>query len=111
MASLTASPLRPSPADLARWQASFRRRRRIWALIGVAWIAVILGGALLFEGRAPDWYILLGAAIWFGAFMTGILVWKCPRCDELLGRSLFIQRCPHCFLDLDERPASERRAV
>jgi|SRR3954471_2071182 hypothetical protein len=97
------SPITPLPADLRQLRRSFRRRQWITGLAFVAWVAAMISNVAL----RPS--LVWIAAAWVLAAIAIMGFWRCPRCGELLGRSLFPVQCPHCYLRFyGEAPVHEQ---
>src|ERR1044072_4782388 len=96
------SAVRISNEELARFQASFRRRQLVWL---IAFCAILLLFGTLFYSdlrHAAGWFIDIVTGVWFVAMLTCVFMWKCPRCAGALGRDVFVRRCPRCSLPLHE---------
>src|SRR5215510_394915 len=86
------APINPTPTELVAFRRSFRRRQiAAWAAFGI-WVGGV--GLVLALGFAAWW---LGVA-WGVAALLILSTWRCPRCGELLGRSLLVRECSHCYL-------------
>jgi hypothetical protein len=61
------------------------------------------GMAILWTDWLPrswlDWFLFGGVAV-FG--ITSLIIWRCPACGALLGRSWHPGRCPECWVSLVE---------
>jgi hypothetical protein len=90
------APINPTPTEFVALRRSFRRRQNAaWAAFGI-WVG---GFGLVLALGLPAWWI--GVA-WAVAAVLSLSAWRCPRCGELLGRSLFVRECSHCYLRLSE---------
>jgi len=98
------SPINPTPTELVALRRSFRRRRiAAWTAFGI-WVG---GFGLVLALGLPDWWI--GVA-WAAAAVLSVATWRCPRCGELLGRSLLVRECSHCYLRFSEdMPTRQQR--
>lgn len=93
---------KPSHQQALRFAASFRRRRAITIGVGFAVFAswAVVGSAVHDESV---WFAAWAAVAFIGVTVT-MGVWRCPRCHAQLGRSLFIKRCPMCWLSFEDPP-------
>lgn len=89
----------PPPEEAARFRSTYRRRRRItvggMVLLFALWIAVIT-----LQPR-KEIIIAVWAAIGIYGLITGFVVWRCPRCGYRFWRQWRVERCPHCWLELE----------
>ena len=108
MALLSRSAIHPDPVELARLQASYRRRRALWITATVTWSVAVIGALFAFGAKVPSWYLGILAALWLLSAVIGLSAWRCPRCGQQLGRTWSVSTCPHCFVELEQR--TERRS-
>jgi peptidoglycan/LPS O-acetylase OafA/YrhL len=102
--------IEPSPELATTFQRSYRRRRNVMrgllAVVVIVWLGLV--SAMLFGAPTGE----AGFSIWMGlAVVVGICslgVWRCPRCGASLGRSLRLDRCPHCFVPLEAESRQAR---
>jgi hypothetical protein len=92
--------IRPSSDDLARWQASYRRRKvaRLTSIAG--WALAVVSG-VVFALNTTRWYMAVLVGVWILYAIAGIAFWRCPRCGEQFGNAWRVGTCPHCFLQLE----------
>lgn len=83
----------------------FRERRSaqiVVALLTLLALGVIIANFLL--GWHNNWVLLGCGIVLICLIVYSVNHWRCPACDNFLGVSLFIDRCPHCgesFTDED----------
>ena len=82
--------------DLLTIQADYRRRQ--WRrMLVLAPIAVFVAIAF----RAPQWLLLVVAAITGAAALYGNLQYRCPACGAHFGKRRVAGSCPHCGVRLE----------
>jgi hypothetical protein len=72
----------------ARWRLLMPLTSNMLAFVGGIQLLIPIGGPWLFIGFQLA--VLLGTKKWAES------IWKCPRCEKPLGRSLTPPSCPHC---------------
>ena len=72
----------------ARWLLLLPMAANILAFVGGILVLIPIGGPWLFIG--------FQVAVLFGVKKWAESIWKCPRCEKPLGRSLSPPSCPHC---------------
>ena len=72
----------------ARWRLLMPLTANMLAFVGGIQLLIPLGGPWLFIGF--QFAVLFGTKVWAES------IWKCPRCEKPLGRSLTPLSCPHC---------------
>ena len=91
----------PWRSGTAGVRAAYRKRRLISIALGPAWLAY--GVAILGTGWVPAhlvfWFLFGGVAV---LAIVGALIWRCPACGAMLGRSLSHARCPKCGVALGD---------
>jgi hypothetical protein len=102
MIPLLRSAILPDPVELARLQASYRRRRTLWIMATVMWSVAVIGALFAFGATVPQYLGVLAAA-WLLSALIGLSAWRCPRCGQQLGRTWSVSVCPHCFVELEQR--------
>lgn len=79
----------------------FERRRNgrtvaVAVLIGTVLVGSLLGSAVVNVG-VPEGLVMAGTiVVMVGASVYHWSVWRCPSCDEGLGREWSVQFCPRC---------------
>jgi hypothetical protein len=78
-------------------RAAYRKRRAFCIALAISWIlyGVVILWTDWLPARLVSWFLFAGVAV-FG--ITGIIVWRCPACGSLLGRSFGHERCPACHM-------------
>jgi len=91
----------PSPEQLIKFQTSYRRKQALLfgglGALFVLWIVVI--------AVQPSERVIVAVWAAFGvyAIIGGLVLWRCPRCGFPFGRRWRVDRCDHCWLELDPR--------
>lgn len=86
----------PKPRDLLTIQADYRRRqwRRMLALAPlIVFVAIAL--------HAPQWLVLVTAAITGVAALYANLQYRCPACAAHFGKRRIAGTCPSCGVRLE----------
>lgn len=98
------SPINPTPTELVAYRRRFRRRQvATFAAFGV-WFG---GFTLVLALGLSAWW---AGVAWVVAAILALTAWRCPRCGELLGRSLFVRECSRCYLRFSEdMPTRQQR--
>lgn len=99
-------PLEPRPASVpedvtaalrsARWRLLMPMLANILAFVAGILVLIPIGGPWLFIG--------FQLAVLFGVKLWAESIWKCPRCEKPLGKSLTPEACPHCGQVFRPRP-------
>jgi hypothetical protein len=91
--------IHPESDEFAALHTSFRRRRFIAFAATGLWVAIVL--MIIAFGMAATTVGETAIIVtWLVNAITVLMVWRCPRCGEHLGRRLTPTHCSHCFLQL-----------
>jgi hypothetical protein len=86
----------PGAEDLLTIQQDYRRRqwRRLLALTPLAVVVVM-------SMHAPQWAVIVTAALTLPAALYANLQYRCPACTGHFGKRRVAQTCPHCGVRLE----------
>lgn len=69
----------------------------------ISWILLLISFTMILVGAHNDWLslTLLGLVPWLGSSVVGFLYYRCPHCNQFLGRTGG-QFCPFCGKKLED---------
>jgi len=87
-------------SEKARFQQLYAWRRRNQLILGAALLVALVAALLTENRRSGTIVMLLGLAILAGGTLFSYRTWRCPACDQHLGRNIDPRHCPNCGVEL-----------